>query len=97
MQINELRCGSSILRFGRICKLLIRLALGAGSPSWTRTRRRRRRSAERIRLTLLEERRQRDTWLEASKIERRRRGLRLRMSIGREQLLDRAGQQMRSL
>jgi hypothetical protein len=36
-RINDLRCGNSILRFGRIRKLLIRLALEAGSSGRIRT------------------------------------------------------------
>ena len=34
-RINDLGCGSSILRFGRSCKLLISSSLGASSPHWT--------------------------------------------------------------
>jgi hypothetical protein len=34
-QINDLSCGSSILRFGWSCKLFIGSALGAGSLHWT--------------------------------------------------------------
>jgi hypothetical protein len=37
LQINDLRCGSSILRFGRSRKLLISSYLWAGSSGWTRT------------------------------------------------------------
>jgi hypothetical protein len=35
VQVNDLRCGSSILRFGWRCKLLIVSILRAGSPRWT--------------------------------------------------------------
>jgi hypothetical protein len=36
LQIKDLRCGSSIMRFGWSCKLLIRSALGGGSSGWIR-------------------------------------------------------------